>query len=125
LNITINIVAETPEEVLSALAKLVTVSSPATEKKTSRASKITETKPAPAMEEKSVQEAPVEKEATPESEPQVIPSVVELRAAAQQKGTTPEGKKAIKDLLNKYGSPSISAIPEDRRAKFLAALEAL
>jgi outer membrane biosynthesis protein TonB len=62
---------------------------------------------------------------TPETEPQVIPSVVELRAAAQEKGKTQEGKAKIKALLNKFESKSISDVPEEYRASFLALLEAL
>lgn len=53
------------------------------------------------------------------------PTVVELRAKAQEVGTTAEAKKAIKELLNNYGSKSISDIPEDKRAAFMAALEAI
>lgn len=54
-----------------------------------------------------------------------IPDVVDLRKVAQEKGKTPEGKKAIKGLLQKYGCQSISAVPEEKRAEFLAELEAL
>lgn len=54
-----------------------------------------------------------------------IPDIVELRAKAQEKGKTPEGKKAIKALLEKYGCRSISTVPEEKRAEFLAELEAL
>lgn len=55
----------------------------------------------------------------------VIPTVVELRAKAQEKGTTPEQKQSIKTLLDKYESKSISSLPEDKRAAFLVDLEAL
>lgn len=54
-----------------------------------------------------------------------IPSVVELRAKATEKGTTPEAKKAVKQLLTEFGSKSISEVPEDKRAEFLARLETL
>lgn len=54
-----------------------------------------------------------------------IPTVVELRAKAQEKGKNPEGKKAIKALLDKIGSKSISDIPEEKRAAFLCELEVL
>lgn len=70
-----------------------------------------------------------------ESQPQIetkqpalfenVPDIVELRAKAQEKGKTPEGKKAIKALLEKYGCQSISSIPEEKRASFLAELEEL
>ncbi|MBU5677887.1 hypothetical protein KQI88_15825 [Alkaliphilus sp. MSJ-5] len=54
-----------------------------------------------------------------------IPTVVDLRAKAQEKGKTAEGKKAIKALLDKYDSKSISNVPEEVRAAFMADLEAL
>lgn len=69
---------------------------------------------------------PPEPEKTENEDPtEAIPTVVELRAKAQEKGTTPEGKKAIKALLDKIGSKSISDIPEGKRAAFLRDLEAL
>ena len=54
-----------------------------------------------------------------------MPTVVELRAAAQQKGATPEGKQAIKALLDEFGSRSISEVAENKRSAFLSRLEAL
>ncbi|MGM1047630.1 MAG: hypothetical protein ACQEXX_15970 [Bacillota bacterium] len=54
-----------------------------------------------------------------------IPSVVDLRAKAQEVGKTAEKKKAIKVLLNKFESPSISDVPEDKRIAFMAELENL
>lgn len=57
--------------------------------------------------------------------PEEIPTVVDLRAIAQEKGKTPEGKKAIKALLDEYESKSISNVPEEKRAAFFAALEGL
>lgn len=53
-----------------------------------------------------------------------IPTDVELRAlaaAAGEKGS--EAKKAIKALLNKYGSPNLSGVPDDKRLTFKAELE--
>lgn len=73
--------------------------------------------------EEPVQEESVKEE--PAAEPENIPSVVELRAKAQEKGKTPDGKKAIKALLDQFGSKSISDVPEESRAAFLAELEAL
>jgi len=66
---------------------------------------------------------PVDNDSDMTDEP--VPTVVELRAKAQEIGKTPEGKKSIKDLLVKFGSKSISDIPDDRRAAFLRALEEL
>lgn len=52
-----------------------------------------------------------------------VPSASELLAKAQQVGTTPEAKKAIRALLEKFGSKSISNVPEDKRAEFMAELD--
>lgn len=54
-----------------------------------------------------------------------IPDIVTLRAAAQEKGKTVEGKAAIKSLLGQFGAKSISDVPDAQKAEFLAALEAL
>lgn len=54
-----------------------------------------------------------------------IPTIEELKAAAVEKGKTPESKSAIKKLLASFESTSISAIPESKRAAFLASLEGL
>lgn len=56
-----------------------------------------------------------------------IPTDVELRAKAQEIGKKmgAEGKQAIKELLNEFGSPNITGIPEKRRIEFMARLEAL
>ncbi len=52
-----------------------------------------------------------------------VPTVVELRAKAQEIGKTPEAKKAIKALLDQFGSKSISDVPEEKRADFLSELD--
>ena len=54
-----------------------------------------------------------------------VPTVVELRAMASEKGKTPEAKKAIKALLDSYGSKSISDVAENQRVGFLKELESL
>ncbi|MFW5436333.1 hypothetical protein [Paenibacillus apiarius] len=53
------------------------------------------------------------------------PTIVALRAAAQVKGKTPEGRKAVKALLDEFESKSISDVPEEKRAAFLVKLEEL
>jgi len=63
-------------------------------------------------------------DSTPDDSDVPIPSLVELRAKAQEAGKA-AGKPAIKALLDKYNSASITDVPEDQRAAFLAALEAL
>ncbi|WP_339295892.1 hypothetical protein MKY82_08355 [Paenibacillus sp. FSL W7-1279] len=54
-----------------------------------------------------------------------IPTVVELRAKAQEVGKDPKKKPAIKELLGKFESASISDVPEESRVAFMAELEAL
>lgn len=70
-------------------------------------------------------EKELEEEAADSQEAVEIPSVVELRAKAQEVGQDPKKKPKIKALLDKYGSPNISEVPEDKRAAFMADLEAL
>ncbi|WP_410769607.1 hypothetical protein [Fontibacillus sp. BL9] len=54
-----------------------------------------------------------------------IPSVVDLRTRAQEVGQDPKKKPKIKALLNEFESASISDVPEDKRAAFMAKLEKL
>lgn len=72
-------------------------------------------------------EQPAEQKETPTEDEQPsksdAPTVVELRAKAQEVGTTPEAKKAIKALLDKFDAKSISSIPEEKRADFLTELD--
>ncbi|MTI56127.1 hypothetical protein [Geosporobacter ferrireducens] len=87
-----------------------------------------ETKPAKQVDTQTENDLSNEPENTPgeaTGEAPYIPTVVELRAKAQEKGDTTEGKKAIKALLDKFNSKSISNVPEKDRAAFLSALEAL
>ena len=88
-------------------------------------------KKAPAKQEKPMkEEAPAGDPAIEESDDNDsadIPTDVELRAKAQEIGKKmgAEGKQAIKDLLNEFGSPNITGIPEEKRIEFMARLEAL
>lgn len=84
--------------------------------------------PTPAEEPETAQqdsEEPKEPQSSepPKEEPATssgdIPDIVELRARAQEIGKTPEGKKAIKALLDKFESKSLSDIPEERRSEFM------
>lgn len=60
-----------------------------------------------------------------DSDGEYIPTVVDLRAKAQEKGKTPEDKKKIKALLDEFGSKSISDVPEESRIEFMQRLEDL
>lgn len=143
MNITLNIQADNPVELQAAiegLAKqgLVNVTGEAKEvvktpKKVQAKKETTPSEPkkeeAPKVEEKQdVTPKETKKEETPKVEGKQdvnVPSVVELRSMAQEKGKTPEGKKAVKALLVELESKSISTVPEEKRAEFLAELEKL
>lgn len=136
MNINLHIEASDPMELQQAIANLAaglnphTTDQPATTRKRSAKVKQEEKSADPVPEEKPTEkeEKPAEKEVPVKEEPigeDRIPSDVELRAIAAEKGHTPEGKAAVKGLLNKYGSPAISKVPDDKRMAFLADLEAL
>lgn len=135
MNITLNIVAENPEELQKAIIGLAGITGstatpqPESAKRSSRGTTKPEKQPDPEPEK---QPDPEPKPETTDAdlnhddnEPETIPTVVDLRAKAQEKGTTPEGKKAIKTLLDKFGSKSISDVAEEKRVDFMHALEAL
>lgn len=54
-----------------------------------------------------------------------IPTVVELRAKAQEVGKDPKKKPAIKELLGQFECASISDVPEEKRIAFMEELENL
>ncbi|BFH60720.1 hypothetical protein [Paenibacillus azoreducens] len=74
---------------------------------------------------KEIEEEMKEKEQS-EGDDVEIPSVVDLRAKAQEVGkNAKDGKKAVKALLDKFESPSVSDVPEDQRIAFMTELEKL
>lgn len=135
MNITLHIEAVNPAELQEAIAGLAgivggTVSTPLPEPEKPKRSSRVAPKPEPEKQPDSepVVESGTSEEAaeeTTDTAKEEIPTVVELRAKAQEKGTTPEGKKAIKALLDEFGSKSISDVPENVRIAFLRRLEAL
>ena len=94
---------------------------------TARDQVATTAEPDPETPEKETSKEKTSEEKTPKTEvsTEEIPTVVDLRAKAQEKGKTTEGKKAIKALLDEFGSKSVSDVPEEKRAAFLHKLEAL
>jgi|GEM_PF-2974548 len=154
MNITLNIEAGTPAELQEAIVGLAGIvgfvqDGPAIQqtksdqekpkrnsRTTTKTDKPTDSQPDDEEQQSAEQISETEKESAeevtshetgdgPGDSEEHIPTVVELRAAAQEKGKTPEGKQAIRELLNKFGSKSISDVPEKKRAAFLAELEAL
>lgn len=86
----------------------------------------------PKKRTKPKKEVPAEEEAQEEQKAEdteefvhVAPSVAEIRDCAKEKGKTAEGKAAIKSLLETYNSKSISTLPEESRAAFMADLETI
>lgn len=78
----------------------------------------------PAPDEDAPAAGPVIKDDSSPSEP--IPSDEDLRALATEIGRKgPEAKKAIKALLDQYGSANITGVPEGKRVAFKRDLEAL
>ena len=135
MNITLNIEAGSSaelQEAIAGLAGLVVITGGADAlksgpEKSKRGSKVTtQTDKSPETEPEVESSATEDTGKTlPDKVEENIPTVVDLRAEAQKHGQTPEGKKAIKALLNAFESKSISDVPEEKRATFLQALVAL
>lgn len=90
------------------------------------------TKPEPAKDEpeakqeQSDQDPPADPDTGSGDSDEPIPTDVELRAMASEIGKKgPEAKKAIKALLDQYGVPNITSVPDDQRVAFKAELEEL
>ncbi|TWH46358.1 hypothetical protein [Sporomusa sp. KB1] len=137
MHIHLNIEADTTEEILAAIKELSATGVVHTQTKPAEAAADPK-KNAPRNNKPTAQKtpepdpatttAPSDDDATSETAEEAadtIPTVEEIKKAAVEKGKTLEGKKAIKDLLVSFESKSLSAIPEDKRAAFLAALEEL
>lgn len=132
MNITLNIVAGSSaelQEAINGLASLAVITggavSPKLEsEKPKRVNKVTTQTETPPETEPGVESGAAEDagEIPTDKVEENIPTVVDLRAKAQEKGGTPEGKKAIKALLDAFGSKSISDVPEERRTEFLQKL---
>ena len=128
MNITLNIEAGSSAELQEAINGLAIITggavTPKSEpEKSKRGNKATtQTEKAPETEPVVESTAVEDTEETPEETPEEIPTVVDLRAEAQKHGQTPEGKKAIKTLLVKFGSKSISDVPEGKRTAFMVEL---
>lgn len=137
MNITLHIEAKSPDELQEAIAGLAgivgcSVVAPQVEPEKAKRSSLaaspkpeTEKQPDPKRTVESDSSEETTKETTNNVEEEVIPTVVELRAVAQAKGQTAEGKKAIKALLDEFECKSISNVPEEVRVAFMRKLEAL
>lgn len=127
MRIHFNIEAETPEEVMTAIKELA-ITGAVPIQKTAEPKKNTAPRDNKPAAPKTTEPDPSDDDATSgtaDEAADTIPTVEEIKKAAVEKGKTVEGKKAIKDLLVSFESKSLSAIPEDKRSAFLAALEDL
>lgn len=124
--IEITITAKSAKEVVALVQDLASVlpgMDPEKIPASTKVSTIEETKPEP--EPQPEPESNQEQQEEPAAAKERIPDIVEIRKLAMEKGATPEGKEAIKELLKKFGCRNISSIPEEKRAAFLAGLEAI
>lgn len=124
--IEITITAKSAKEVVALVQDLASVlpgMDPEKIPASTKVSTIEETKPEP--EPQPEPESNQEQQEEPAAAKERIPDIVEIRKLAMEKGATPEGKEAIKDLLKKFGCRNISSIPEEKRAAFLAGLESI
>lgn len=124
--IEITITAKSAKEVVALvqdLAEVLPGMDPEKIPASTKVSTIEETKPEP--EPQPEPESNQEQQEEPAAAKERIPDIVEIRKLAMEKGATPEGKEAIKELLKKFGCRNISSIPEEKRAAFLAGLESI
>ena len=126
--IEITITAKSAKEVVALVQDLAGVLPGMDPEKIPAATKVStieETKPEPEPEPQPEPESNQEQQEEPAAAKERIPDIVEIRKLAMEKGATPEGKEAIKELLKKFGCRNISSIPEEKRAAFLAGLESI
>lgn len=71
--------------------------------------------------EEAVEPVAEAEEASSDKATEDIPSIEDIRAKAQ----TIKDKAAVKALLEEFGAKNLTALPEDRRAEFMARLEEL
>lgn|SRR5690606_15455295 len=124
--IEITITAKSAKEVVALvqdLAEVLPGMDPEKIPASTKVSTIEETKPEP--EPQPEPESNQEQQEEPAAAKDRIPDIVEIRKLAMEKGATPEGREAIKDLLKKFGCRNISSIPEEKRVAFLEGLEAI
>lgn len=125
MNISLHIEATSPSELQEAITGLAGITGGVAAPQPKRTSRSNEKPVNKSDTESKSEQADKTEQDGKGSEDENIPTVVELRAKAQEKGTTPEGKQAIKALLDSFESKSISDIPEEKRVAFLRKLEAL
>lgn len=121
MHITIDVNVKAPELVQAIQMLMGTVKVPATGIKTPAQSGSAQS----AVKDEPIQTHSPDPDPEPTAEPENIPTVVELRAKAQEKSKIADGKKAIKELLEKFGCTAISKVPEESRAALMVELEAL
>ncbi|MCE3202496.1 hypothetical protein [Paenibacillus sonchi] len=129
MSVEIKIFGENAKEALQEIgglaAALVGASAPATDKPAKTAKTQSTAKPAETKKEE--QEKPetedLDQNNTGDGDAE-IPDDVALRAAALEK-TKVVGKVKVKALLDQYGVPNVTGLPNDKRLDFLNELEGL
>lgn len=135
MNITLHIEAENPEQLQQAIKGLADNAgtavniAPSNDGRTRKAKSKAKEAQEPTLD---LKEEPAETPEPPKiDDPEVpldepVPTVVELRALAAEKGQADAtNKPKIHALLDSYECKSISTVPEDKRLAFKADLEAL
>ncbi|ARF67245.1 hypothetical protein B7C51_04555 [Paenibacillus larvae subsp. pulvifaciens] len=88
--------------------------------------KATEEKPKRQKKQVAKQEETKQEEAKEPVAPSDVINIDDLISKARGiSDQSPEARKAVKALIRKFGVTNISTIPEEKRAEFLAELEAL
>lgn len=107
--ITITITDPTPAQI-AALFGISAAATPAAEPKAEEK---------PKRQPKAKEAAMAEPEEPTEAPAAEVPSLDDVRAAAQ-KIVAANGRDALADRLAEFGAVNLSALPEDRRAEFIA-----
>jgi hypothetical protein len=79
-------------------------------------------KPKPARTTKAKDEPRAEEPEKPEVEQSDVPSLDDVKAAAQAL-VAANGREALAELLSEYDAKNLSSVPEDKRADFISAIE--
>ncbi|MCY9733128.1 hypothetical protein M5X17_05055 [Paenibacillus alvei] len=98
----------------------VTAAAPVQEEKPKR-QRTTKTEPKPEATKETESVEKTKDKSTGEG----IPTFEDLRAVGKEKGAMPDGKAAIRALLDEFESKSLSEVPDEKRTEFMKRLKAL
>jgi hypothetical protein len=116
MSVTLTITADSPQELLKAMAEFAA---------TGKASASTKGKKKAAEDTETEEEDPFESDYTAgEQDTEEAPSLEKLRKVSAEKAEKGKREK-IKAILTSFKVKALADLPEDKRASFLAKLEAL